>query len=294
MGKTVAGPAFTNPGHLFRLSRESDLSGFLAQRIDVTVAKFQYAMAQCFARGEINPLLIVEGARAQHGQGHSSVRTDGGKSYLSGTEAAHFGIGTITMQGDALSIRAAGDLVRLAGEAGIRRRDIPSSFESSGQLIAYGLALDAWTYYAPAMVNRVEGLLEVAKQRCLLGVLPAWIPRDPVQLEQAMNFTAVRIAELMVGHRASVSPILARLDELRNNLSAREFLQDPHDPDPGNKIFSGKESKLLEAEKAALDGSSSPLHSEVDRVIRRIPERSNELVEKAVEAQQEQAAIKEA
>jgi hypothetical protein len=292
LGKTVAGSAFTNPGHMFRLARESDLTGFLAQRIEVTVAKFQYAMAQCFAQSERYPLLIVEGARVQHGQGHSSLRIEGGKSFLSGTEAAHLGIGTITQQGEAVSVKAAHDLVLLAGSATIARRDIPTSFEASGQLISYGLAQDALTYYAPAMVNRVEGLLEAPKQRLLLGVLPPWIPRDPSALELAMNATGVRIAELMVSNRAAIAPILQRLDQLKNNLAAREFLQDPLDPDPGNKLFGGEESKLLEAEKEAFGQSTSSLQSEVERIIQRVPERTQELVERAVVSLDEQSAAK--
>lgn len=289
LGRQVAGSAFTNPGHSLRLARESDLAGFLAQRIEVTVAKFQYAMAQSFVLGEQHPLLIVEGARLQHGQGHSSQRADGNRTLLRGTEAAHYGIGTITQQGDALSVKAARDLLALAGRAQVAGRDIPATFEASGQLISYGLAHDASTYVAPAMVNRVEGMLEGTKQRYLLGVLPSWIPSDPAALEGSMNATGVRVANLLIGQRASVAPILARLDQLRNSPSARELWQDPQDPDPGNKLFGNQESQLLEAELAAFQDSSSPLLAMVDRIIRRIPERTDGLIEVAVEAAKEQS-----
>ena len=247
-------------------------------------------MAQCFALGEHYPLLVVEGARLQHGQGHSGwERTPGGLTFV-GTEAAHFGIGTITQQGQALSWKTARDLDLRANSAGIAHPDIPTNFEASGQLISYGQVQDAWTYYAPAMVNRVEGRLEVPKQRFLRGVLPPWIPQDPSTLERVMNATGVRVAELMISNRAAITPILERLNQLRNN-PAREFWQDPSDPDPGNILFGCRESKLLEAEKEAFGQSTSPLHGKVDRIIRRVPERTRELVEMAEESLQEQSTL---
>lgn len=289
LGRTLIGREFSNPNHAFRLARESDLPEFLARRIEVTVAKFQYALAQCFALGDTNPLLIVEGARLQHGQGHSSVRADGNRTLYSGTEAAHYGIGTITRQGDALSIHSAQRLLDRAAEQQVARREIAATHEASGRLIAFGMVQDASTYVAPAMINRVEGMLEAEKQRYLLGALWPFVPTDPARLLLVMNASATRVAELLMGQSAVLRPIEQRLTEIRHNPTARELWQDPGDPDSGNRIFGNRESEFLEATREQVGGSNSALQEKAEAIVRRIPERSEELLNLAIASQEEMA-----
>src|SRR5262245_37430157 len=86
IGRKVAGATFKDPGFTLRLGSESQLPEFMGRRIDVTAAKFMYAVAQLYAEGGRSYApLAIEGAQAQHGQGNSEWRHIGGKTYLTGT-----------------------------------------------------------------------------------------------------------------------------------------------------------------------------------------------------------------
>src|SRR4051812_11078628 len=165
----VAGPEFTNPNFMIRFSREDELPGFMARRIDVTVAKIMFAVAQLYAEGgDRYAPLTIEGAQLQHGQGNSVRRVIEGKTYLAGTEAAHFGIGTVTRMGEALSVQAARQVLVWRATSGLPEDDPRAQFGANGLLAAYGLAHDAATYLAPAFINRSEGVLETIKQALMI------------------------------------------------------------------------------------------------------------------------------
>jgi hypothetical protein len=287
-GKLITGGRFASPNHLFRFSRESDLCDFLSRRIDITASKFMFAAAACYAEGMLNPRLFVEGAQVQHGRGHSGWRRHEGKTYLVGTEAAHFGVGTITRQGEAVSVSGARGLLALATREGIPKRGIPTSFEASSDLISYGLAQDASTYYAPAYINRAEGLLEVSLQHFLLGVLPVTIPDGGERLEGLLNATGNRVLEALTKHKVAIRPMQDRLSSLEHHTGASEFVQDPSDVP--NLIFGGGERPFLRAKIAAYQNAE--FQGLIERVANRIFDRARELTELADRSRTERAAAR--
>jgi hypothetical protein len=252
----------------------------MGRRVEMTVSKFQFAMAQAFAFGETNPLFIVEGAKVQTGAGHSSSRKENNLRYLRGNEAAHFGIGTITQQGDAVSVRAARKLILLSNQFGSLATD-PRITRAGGDLVSLGLARDAATFYAPAMVNRSEGILEVRMQQLLLGLLPAYIPQDPDELKAMMDWKSAQIIDLLSGKKGGIDPIDNRLRAIRDG--ATEFLQDPLDPDPGNRLFGLKESDFLDQRRDEITDPNSDFHGRNDSTRNDIPRRTEDLVSNAVD-----------
>ncbi|WP_165248182.1 hypothetical protein [Paludisphaera soli] len=290
LGRLVAGPAFNNPNFLFRLAREDALAYFLGRRAGETIAKFQYALAQAFVLGERQPLLSVEGALLQHGKGHSSARMEDGKRYLSGTEAAHFGVGTITQRGEAYSVRSTRRMLLAARSAGVAGGDFPTRIGAGADLATMGLVHDAATYYAPAMINRAEGLLEGPKQSLLRGALPVVVAADPSGLESQIITISFQALEVLTGGAGGIGPIQERLRAIRGGFG-KEIFQDPRDPDPGNRLFGLREATFLEATLAAYQDPGGAFARELEGVARRIPEQAHDMAQLAVQAREELAAI---
>jgi hypothetical protein len=286
----VAGTAFSNPNFLFRLAREGDLAYFMGRRTGETIAKFQYALAQAFVMGERQPLWSVEGALLQHGKGHSSSRMEDGKRYLSGTEAAHFGVGTITQRGEAYSVRSTRRMLQAARSAGVAGGDFASRIGAGSDLATLGLVHDAATYYAPAMINRAEGLLEGPKQELLRGVLPVAVAASPFELEAQIITASFQALEILTGGAGAIGPIQERLRALQGGFG-KEFLQDPRDPDSGNRLFGLRERTFLEAMLAAHQDAGGAFARELEGVARRIPEQAHDAAGLAEQAREELAAI---
>jgi hypothetical protein len=289
VGREVAGSGFTNPNFTLRLGRENELPFFMGRRIDVTVSKLMYAAAQLFAEGRSYAPLAIEGAKVQHGRGNSAWRRIGGKSYLTGTDAAHYGIGTVTRMGEALSVQAARHILVWKATPNLPEDDPRAEFPASGLLAGYGLAHDASTYLAPAFINQAEGALEDAKHPLLVPFLPLVIPRSPEELERTLVATGVRLAEFLAEDpEAVIRPLNDRLSVLRQNIGANEYLQDPADVD--NALFGGAERNLLEAMRGAIQDPGSEFHDRVESVVKDVPLRAQELTELAVMSREEREA----
>jgi hypothetical protein len=274
-----------------RFAREAQLPEFMARRISVTVSKFMFAVAQVYTEGQWHAPLTVEGAKVQHGTGNSTrITGPAGVSYLSGTEAAHLGIGTVTRQGEALSVQAARQVQIWRATSGLPATDPRSAFPANGLLAGYGLAHDASTSLAPAFVNQAEGKQEAIKQPMMTGLLPMFIPSGPGALERALNAVGVRVAEFLAGDPAAVlQPLNNRLDLLaRGGAGVREFLQHPSDVD--NLLFGGSEWSLLEAMRDAIRTADSSFHENMDRIINDVPIKAHDLAEDAEAAREERSA----
>jgi hypothetical protein len=289
LSEALLGRGAVDQDFTFAFREEGQLPRFTARRVDVTAAKFMYTIAILYAAGVRNPLLVVEGAKLQTGTGNSARVGRGGVSYLTGHEAAHFGIGTFTLQGQAVSEWAQERIRGLAASRRIGPADIPTKFEANGYLTVHALVHDADTYVAPAFFNRTEGLQEVARQHCMLGLLPVVIPETAERLEAILSAAGERVVTLLAAsHRAVVKPIEARLRDLTTG-TAKEFLQDPHDT--ANRVFNGRERDALTAMLDMVQGhgpAGAEYQGEIRAVRSRIFDRARDLAELAEAAREEQ------
>ena len=286
----VAGSSFSAQNFRFSFADEAQLGDFLSMRISVTIAKFMFAVAQLYAEGTPSFPLSVLGAKLQDGTGSSrTIKGADGRSYLCGIEAAHFGIGTVTRCGEALSWNAARQVEVWRKTSGFDRKDV-HAFEANGQLAAYGLAHDASTYYAPAFLNRSEGKLEEALQPEMTPFLPQLVPNNPAKLTLALNAIGEGIVAFLVGSTAAaLRPLNERLELLNQRGSgAREFLQDPSDVK--NLLFKGSEREYLEKLRHFIRGGNEEFNTRVARLMMDIPLRSSELAGIAQTARQERVA----
>jgi hypothetical protein len=280
----LAGPGAGSQDFMLRFSRESDLATFMSRRVDATVAKFMHAVAECFVRGNPAPLLTVGGAKLQHGSGNSSY--DSGQ--LRGTQAAHFGIGTLSLQNDAVSQAGLNRVRELAAQRGIPLNEIFSQLPANGQLVTFGLVNDAATFLAPAFTNQSEGKIEVVKQEMMRGLLGISIPRAPEQLEPLLISTGERVVDFLVNkQKVAVAPIDARLAAIQTGAN-KEFRQ--HAADTDNLMFGGREQRFLEATRSQAADQNSEFWSLVlSMVARNIAPRAHMLASDADESKKESA-----
>jgi hypothetical protein len=305
----LTGSVFDPPS--FQLRHEGQLPAVMSERVDVTVSKVMNAVAQCYVEGFDFPLLCaeagrglvpsqvlsagraefpslyVEGARVQHGTGTSSREELGGKTYLLGTEAAHYGIGTLTLQGEAVSIQGGRQLFRLANRLGLSRKDIPEVFEASGLLVSRGLVCDGATFEAPAFFNQVEGLLEREQQMYLRSLVPTAIPKDAGGLEHLLGVLGDLVVHALTADRAVVRPIEDRLLALQRG-QADGYRQHPDDVE--NQLFGGDESELLEEKKAEYQDADSRFYDLIEQIRQAIPRKAREEAELAEASKEERAA----
>ncbi len=113
--------------------------------------------AQLYAEGGRSVPITVEGAKLQHGTGHSySSKGADGRSYYFGIEAAHFGIGTVTRCGEAL-----GSAHRFKSTSGGRPQGSPPMTLTHSRRTANSLAT-VWpttlrrTTHPPSSINQKE------------------------------------------------------------------------------------------------------------------------------------------
>jgi hypothetical protein len=284
----LTGRGTGNQDYAFRFSQASQLPSYMSRRVDATVAKFMYAVTESYVRGMAAPLLTVGGALVQHGSGNSSGRWLNNKWYLQGTEAAHFGIGTLTLHSDAVSIAGLKRVRDVATAHGIQYPDIHSELSANGQLVAYGLVNDAATFLAPAYFNQTEGVQERRKQHLMHGLLDVAVPRGGEQLEAQLIRTGDRVVNFLVEKRAvAIDPIDDRLTAIRRGRDVNEYKQDPDDR--LNLVFSGEEHLALEAMRAQLTARQGELFANIGQIERAIPQRAQWLVELAEEAKAEAA-----
>jgi hypothetical protein len=282
----VAGPAFMKQARPDRLSREDQLPDFLASRVGVTTLKVMFAAAQLYVEGMFYTTLTVEGADVQAGRGNATRKRVGDKVYIRGTEAAHFGIGTIKRQGEAFSVSAARQAVIWQKTSGYPASDPRASFDANGELAGIGLECDASTFLEPGFMNQSDGLLERSKQTLLLAFTPRVLPNDLDALERTIRTLAVQTAvQLLSDHASVITPIENRLAVLGSNTGESEYLQDP--TDTANFLFGGRERTYLERLLDLHRSPSSDLHKAVDEIIRAIPGASRSLAELADEGRQE-------
>ena len=210
--------------------------------------------------------------------------------YLSGTEAAHFGIGTVTRMGEALSVQAARQVQIWRGTSGLPPGDPRAEFAAGGSLAGYGLAHDASTYLAPAFVNQAEGKQEAIKQPFMTGLLPLFVPASPGSLELSLNAVGTRVAEFLAEDPAAViRPLNDRLDQLsRGSARVKEYVQHPSDTE--NLLFGGSERNLLESMRDAIQGNGSSFHEQVGKVVNNIPILAQDLARSAEAARGERSA----
>jgi hypothetical protein len=281
----LAGRASSRQDFAFRFSQDSQLATYMARRIDATVAKFMYAVAECYVRGLAAPLLTVGGARVQHGTGDSQWRLFQGRNYLFGTEAAHFGIGTLTLASEGVSEAGLSRVRNLARQQGIKLRDIHAELPANGQLVTFGLVNDAATFLAPAFFNQSEGKLEVEKQRLMRGLLGMPVPQSADQLEGALAATGERVIEFLTERRkVAVDPIDERLSAIGAGVQ-KEYLQHPEDLP--NLVFSGEERQALEAMRSQASDSHSELKQNTAQIERNVGMRANWLAGVAEAAKEE-------
>jgi len=272
----------------FAFRQENQLASFSARRVEVTMRKYLYTIALLYAADARGPLVVVEGAKLQTGTGNSSRVNRAGVSYMTGHEAAHFGIGTFTMQGRAVSTVAQEQVLAIAQAHGVKPSDIPTRFEANGYLVVQAMVLDADTYVAPAFINRTEGLQEVTRQHYMLGLLPILVPGSRAELERSLVTGGERAIHLLAAHnRAVVKPMEERLQQVLNG-TAKEFLQDA--ADTANFLFNGQERDLLTAMIAMVKNTSSAggeFHATIDLMKRRLPELAHDVAELADAAKAE-------
>jgi hypothetical protein len=284
----LTGPATSSQDFAFRFSQASQLPTYMTRRIDATVAKFMFAVAESYVRGLSAPLLTVGGALVQYGTGNSQGRWLNDQWYLQGTEAAHFGIGTITLQSDAVSIAGLKRVRELARQKGIERKNIHTALEANGQLVAYGLVNDAATFLAPAYFNQTEGVQERTKQEMMRGLLGIPVPHTANELEVLLSRTGERVIDFLVAKRkVAIAPIDERLQLIQRGVN-KEYKQDPDDI--FNLVFSGEEHRALEAMRSQLADAQSELQSGVAGIERNISLRAQWLAELAEAAKEEVSA----
>lgn len=288
LSEALLGRGCMTQNFTFAFRDENQLATFSARRVDVTMRKYLYTIALMYASGAQNPLIVVEGAKLQTGTGNSSRVNRGGVSYFVGHEAAHFGIGTFTLQGRAVSAVAQEELLALAQTKGVKPGDIPTEYEANGYLIVQAMVLDADTYVAPAFINRTEGLQEVTRQFYMLGLLPIVVPTSLAGLERTLVAGGERAIHLLAAHnRAVVKPMEERLLQLQAG-TAKEFLQDS--ADTANFLFNGRERDLLTAMLAMVKNTSASggeFHASIDLMKRRLPELAHDIAELADAARAE-------
>ena len=61
----LMGPGSGHQGFAFRFADASQLPSYMSRRVDVTVAKFMYAVAESYVRGMSAPLLTVTVTRSR-------------------------------------------------------------------------------------------------------------------------------------------------------------------------------------------------------------------------------------
>jgi hypothetical protein len=289
VGQLLGPNAFDASQAAFRLAHEEQFGWFMSQRIDVTVAKFMHAIAQCYAAGAQEPRLFVEGARLQQGAGHSAWLRVGDKAYLRGTQAAHFGIGTLTRQGTAVSALGLRQLHAAAQASGVGATEIHEAFPASSQLVAYGLGHDAVTYFAPAFVNQTEGLLERSKQLYLRGLLPGDIPNTLQRLQSLLTLVGERVVYFLTeNEKVVIRPIDERLLQLSHH-GYSEYRQYPGDIE--NLMFGGQEQRLLEALKSEAQDAGSEFRRAIESVARWINSRAADLAQLAEQSREERSDV---
>jgi hypothetical protein len=290
LSEALLGRGSMTQNFTFAFRDERQLAEFSARRVDVTVRKYLYTIALLYAAGARGALVVVEGAKLQTGTGNSDRVKRGGVSYFTGHEAAHFGIGTFTLQGRAVSAVAQEQVLALALARGVAPGDIPTEFEANGYLVVQAMVLDADTYVAPAFINRTEGLQEVTRQHYMLGLLPIVVPGSRAELDRSLVQGGDRAIHLLAAHnRAVVRPMEVRLLQLQGG-TAKEFLQDT--ADTANFLFGGQERNLLTAMIAMVRNTSpagGEFHSAIDLMRRRLPELAHDLAELAEAARVERA-----
>jgi hypothetical protein len=247
-GVQLIGADFYRPNFAFKIADEAQLPDYLSTRVDYTVKKVMHAVAQCYAEGVNHPRFLVEGARLQYGRGRSRRQDRDGKSYLWGTQAGHFGIGTVTRQGQAVSKEGLQLLRRIAKERGASLEDIATELRSMSELVSRGMVLDGDTCIQSACLNQGDGQVEPFEQKALRTIMPNYIPSRIEQVQTLMIETGARVIDIVpLAAKKGIRDFLAEV--LRN--PAVEILQDPHDVH--NLQFKGIGSNYLEAQTSCLD-----------------------------------------
>ena len=249
VGNLVFGGSFGSVNHKFSFASEGNLVDFLKGRIGTTARKMALAAAHRWIDGQPYPL-VVEGAALQDNRGRSSSTTQGDRVFWKGHEAAHFGIGTVTSGGEALSIQAARGYLHLKADVAPGGGPLPESVEARGDLVRFALVYDGQTYWAPTFVNRTEGGLERILQPQMSVLIPSHIPPSVDLLEgQLQSIYSDTVEFLLRGY--AESPWESR------------YFQDPKEVAERDIIFQGDPGAFKDAVKAAVTDPGSTLHSEL-------------------------------
>jgi hypothetical protein len=247
-----------------------------------------FAAAQLHVEGHWHAPLVVEGAEVQRGRGNATRRSDGSKVLIAGTEAAHFGYGTVKRQGSALSVSAARQAVIWQRTSGYAEGDPRGSFGANGALAGIGLEADASTFLEPGFMNQSDGLLERQKQSMLNLITPRIVLATPEQLECYLLSNGMQVAERLLGDKeAVISPLEDRLGTLARNPGEGRFVLDPTDADARNKLFGGSEQGYLEVVRDLHRNPQGGLARMIEEFIKTLPALSHSFAELADEARAE-------
>jgi hypothetical protein len=251
-GTQLIGADFYRPNFALKFADEAQLPEYLSNRVDYTVKKVMHAIAQSYAEGVNHPRFLVQGARFQHGRGHSSQQHRNGRTYLWGTQAGHYGIGTVTRDRQAVSKEGLQLLRRLAKERGVPLEDIATELQSMSELVSRGMVLDGDTCIQSACLNQGDAQVESFEQLALRTRMPNYIPNGIEQVQALMVETGSRVIDILpVAARKGIRDFLR---EVQGNPAA-EILQDPNDLQ--NLQFNGVGSDYLDAQLPLLDSCGS-------------------------------------
>ncbi|QEG00528.1 hypothetical protein Mal15_45980 [Stieleria maiorica] len=272
------------PNHQLVFANERDLARFHQMRVEMTISKFMAAVAMAYAFDTEHPRLVVGGASDQYLTGNSTTVQKNGKTYLRGTQAAHFAIGTL-WRGSQSIAREAEAKIKAALEKDGSSARASDLMPASSSLVRLMLAYDAATYSAPAFINQSDGKLEVIKQHFMLGLMPSSVATSPTDLNRELTVLGNRMTEFFLKRKINLDPIEKRLAAIANG-SAKGFFQDPNDL-AHNLPYQGEEPVYLGVNRDKLSDTNSDLVAGIVSVGSDVRRSSEQFTEIAVATREE-------
>lgn len=265
-----------SPDHVLCYTEPERIGEHLAQRQVVTLMQAAVSHVVLHVIDREPSRMRVQGARVQDRHGRSFSQMIGGVRYFTGREQGHRGMGTRTLDAEALSARFLRWILKV--------REDPDDMPASKKLANYFVGLDAGTESVPAFFNRSFGTaIEGGVIQALGEVVPLATPGGGVTA-RSVNFEVHRAYEVLSKPETMVKPVAKRLLDIKHG-RAKPFLQNP--ADTANLVFEGREPLLLEAtyeEIQSVDGQFSQFMS---AFMRDLPERMENLVQIAAAAREE-------
>ncbi len=263
-------------------SREDMLAKWMTARVETTLMKGMRALGHCYLQDAAFPQLSVGGARYQRNTGDSGRVRIGAISYLTGTQAAHLGLGSFRTHGRHVSDRSREAFSTLREKLGIPEKDIQGALPDNTLWLGAIQAAESATWIQAAFINQVEAKIERLLHKELGAVMPANVPTSAGEFRQLLQTAALRIFDTACNPQLHKN----RINRVSKG-ELKQVLQYPKDTDPANLIFDGQGLVYLDKALEQMESANSEFTALANTLKLRIPAMADETIDMVMAAKTE-------